>query len=88
MGEGGGAGGMGATRLRESLEAGVGRRWRTRRGRDALLCTTDTCQRGTEVGGGGFREATQLFGSSEKHVNTVRAAVLTLAWPQCLAGTR
>lgn len=53
--------------MRGESEEGGG--WRTRRGRDALLCTTDTCHCRARVGGGGFEEATKLFGSGEKHVD-------------------
>lgn len=50
----------------ESAESGG---WRSRRGRDALLCTADTRQWRSEVSAGGFQEATKLFGAGEKHVN-------------------
>lgn len=53
--------------MRGESEEGGG--WRTRRGRDALLCAADTCQCRARVGGGGFEEATKLFGSGEKHVD-------------------
>lgn len=39
-----------------------------------LLCSTDTCQCRAHVGGGGFQEATKLFGSGEKHVNLNQSA--------------
>lgn len=34
-----------------------------------MLCAADTCQCRARVGGGGFEEATKLFGSGEKHVD-------------------
>lgn len=61
----------GATHFRESLEGGVGRGRRVEdsEGSGRVVMHGGHFQCRARVGGGGFEEATKLFGSGEKHVD-------------------